>query len=678
MTATDRSGGHYVAAIDGLRALAILAVMLFHLRPYYLPGGFVGVDIFFVISGFVVTAALARRRGRPLGAFLASFYTARIVRIMPPLLVMLVVVAGFTALFVRAEGMMAARELALPAFLGIANLALIRAGDDYFSPDADYHPLLHSWTLGVEEQFYLILPLLLFWAWRAGGHRGDRRSFGIVFGTSLASFALCALVSRFDPRAAFYLMPTRFWELGAGALLYLTASRWSPALERAPRTGAWLAAGSCAALAAAFLLQGKAAFPFPGALLPVAASLPLLALAYARPADLLPRLLATPPARAIGLLSYSLYLWHWPVFVLMRWTIGTDGIPKALAALAVTLLLATASYLSIERPAREARLLRRLHFGALAAIAAGLTLVSAAAATALLLGQQAFASRTAGDAYWHGRAPAGCTFQETRQGFAGGELRIWTPECPPRTSVGRLVVVGDSHLIGYTKMLMRLVAETGTPVVLYAKNGCGFLRFGNPFSPIYDCDRFHLALRAELPRILRPGDVLFLPGMRVPHLIDRRTGLPSGTRHATEAERTRGRREALDALRRISATGATTVLEAPKPVFRFAAMRCSDWFNARNMACRAGPEIARSELLRHRAHVVEDMAAVTRSVPGVRIWDPFPILCPGETCSPYRDGHPLFIDADHLSGRGSDVLYEEFAAELLQAVAAAPRRTGQR
>ena len=655
----------YVPAIDGLRALAVLAVIVFHLRPRFLPGGFAGVDVFFVISGFVVTASLARRRGRGLGAFLAAFYRARLLRIMPALLVMLVTVSALTAFFVRGEGVLAARQIGLPAFFGIANIALQRSGDPYFSAGADYNPFLHTWTLGVEEQFYLVLPFVLFWAWRAGGGTGERRSLALVAALSAASFALCAILSRTSPAAAFYMMSARFWELGAGAILFLTRARWLPVLQRSAGAGAALAAASLATLAACFLLAGKSGLPLSGIAAAVAATAALLALACARPGDLVPRLLSLRPALLVGICSYSLYLWHWPVFVLMRWTVGVEGVAKGLIALAVTAIVSAASYRLVERPARTSHFLHTLRFRYLLAGVAAATVTCAAAAALLVYGQAGFASRTATAAYWDGPPLAGgCRGGEARQPFADGQVHVWTPACPSTGPIRRLIVVGDSHAMGYAKMLRRYAADTGTTVIVYSKNGCGFLRFGNPVSREFDCRAFDAALGKELPRIARRGDVLFFTAMRVPHLIDWRTGLPSGDRPATDAERARDYRQAYALLQKISAKGAHAILEAPKPVFRFVPMRCSDWFNRSNMVCAHGPNMARDALLSHRASVAGEMARLAQSLPAVSVWDPFPALCPGELCSPYSADGPIYTDDNHLSGRGNDLLYRPFADHL--------------
>jgi peptidoglycan/LPS O-acetylase OafA/YrhL len=147
--------GRYVPAIDGLRAIAVLAVIAFHLRPGYLPGGFAGVDLFFVVSGFVVTSSLARRHFSRMGELLAYFYARRMIRILPALLAMLVVTALLTSLFMNNRGLRASFAAGISAFFGLSNLVLAASGENYFAPEADLNPFLHTWTLGVEEQFYL-------------------------------------------------------------------------------------------------------------------------------------------------------------------------------------------------------------------------------------------------------------------------------------------------------------------------------------------------------------------------------------------------------------------------------------------------------------------------------------------------------------------------------------------
>ncbi len=181
----EQAGLGYFPAIDGLRAVAILSVLIYHLRPGWLPGGFVGVDIFFVVSGFVVTASLVHLRFDRLGGLLAYFYARRIVRIVPALIVMLVATALLTVLFTPPTGFLyEARDTALAAAAGASNVLLALRDSNYFDPRQELNPFLHTWTLGVEEQFYLLFPFFFFFASasstipaRAAGRPSSSRPF---------------------------------------------------------------------------------------------------------------------------------------------------------------------------------------------------------------------------------------------------------------------------------------------------------------------------------------------------------------------------------------------------------------------------------------------------------------------------------------------------------------------
>src|SRR5690554_3169726 len=164
----------YVPAIDGLRAIAVLAVMVYHLNTSWLPGGFAGVDVFFVISGYVVSRSLVGRTGESFGQFLAGFYSRRIRRIIPALIVCLLVTSLFTVLFIPESWLSSTiRQVGLYAFFGLSNLALVWYQDDYFSPRAEFNPFVHTWSLGVEEQFYFIFPVLMFFWFRYCGQPGS-------------------------------------------------------------------------------------------------------------------------------------------------------------------------------------------------------------------------------------------------------------------------------------------------------------------------------------------------------------------------------------------------------------------------------------------------------------------------------------------------------------------------
>jgi peptidoglycan/LPS O-acetylase OafA/YrhL len=258
----------YYPYIDGLRALAVLSVLIYHLHGSWLPGGFVGVDVFFVISGFVVSASVASFKGQGIRQLLSFFYARRLRRIAPALIVCLLVTAILTTLLIPPSWLSAENQkTGLYAFFGLSNLVLAQSGRDYFAPTTDFNPYTHTWSLAVEEQFYLLFPFLLL-AWMRGG-RGRALSIALVAGALLASLYWGWWQSQAHPIQAYFLTPSRFWELAAGALLYQLNSQ-SPertkCSKRASSVCGVFGAVSLLVIIAACALSVPARFPVPGVL----------------------------------------------------------------------------------------------------------------------------------------------------------------------------------------------------------------------------------------------------------------------------------------------------------------------------------------------------------------------------------------------------------------------------
>ena len=330
--------------------------MLFHLDAALIPGGFAGVDIFFVISGYVVSKSLARQSPSAFFRFAADFYARRILRIVPALLVCLTVSALAVTLFIPASWLSYTTSITgLAAFFGLGNLALIVFDDGYFSPRSDFNPFTHTCSLGVEEQFYLVFPLL-FYCWTTS--RAKKTLWRICSQWLLTmlfflSLACSAVQTGQHPDAEFYLLPSRFWELAAGALLFQLHQQQRCLSISLCAARLFLSAGA-ALLAAGFFLCNRQAFPFPQAMLPVLGTLSLISGLHsqAEQRPLLRRFLEHPTTVYIGNISYSLYLWHWPVYVLLRWTSGLETVLEAFAALAVTCICAVCSYHLVEQRIR--------------------------------------------------------------------------------------------------------------------------------------------------------------------------------------------------------------------------------------------------------------------------------------------------------------------------------------
>jgi len=353
----------YRADIDGLRAVAVLLVLAFHFR--LVPGseaGFIGVDIFFVISGFLITSILKRQLDEGTLS-LASFYVGRVRRLAPALIATLVLVLAAGSLLLFPEDLISLTQQALASQFYVSNVYYWR-NVNYFGLRMNDVFLLHMWSLAVEEQFYLLYPLALW-----GVHRYQRKRFWAAVALALLiSFALNIIFVARKPEATFYLLPTRAWELLTGALLVLAEARRA----RSRLADEMLSLFGVGLLAAA-LVGYREDIRFPGyfALLPVVGTACLM-LGGVRRTTLTSRVLSFAPIRYVGKISYPLYLVHWPLNIFAgRWMAGRYHLGQRFAMFAVSLLLAAALYHLVENPVRRRNLLA-LNGHLLRAYAAGL------------------------------------------------------------------------------------------------------------------------------------------------------------------------------------------------------------------------------------------------------------------------------------------------------------------
>lgn len=364
----------YRPEIDGLRAVAVLPVLLYHAGVDGFRGGFVGVDVFFVISGYLVTR-LIRADGDAFS--LRAFYERRVRRLFPALAVVLAATSA-AAWWWLLPADLEAYSRSLLAVLGlVANVHLWRTTGDYFARPTESMPLLHTWSLAVEEQFYLLFPVSLVLTRRLG----PTRQGGLIAGAALASLAVAAWAATQRPVAGFFLLPTRGWELALGALLAWHEPRLAPWLDAASRQrlralAAW--AGILSIVAAVATLSAASGVPGPAALLPTLGT--ALVLVGARPGEGAGRLLAWRPLVGVGLISYSAYLWHQPLLVFLRVLSDTPpDAPARVLACAIAVALAWVTWRVVERPWRDrARTSRRRLMVASAAAAAGLAAVGVA------------------------------------------------------------------------------------------------------------------------------------------------------------------------------------------------------------------------------------------------------------------------------------------------------------
>ncbi|HET9083035.1 MAG TPA: SGNH hydrolase domain-containing protein [Candidatus Limnocylindrales bacterium] len=338
--------------IEGLRAVAVLLVLAYHARIPGFPGGYIGVDVFYVVSGFLITGLIVRELQATGRVDLVAFYARRLRRLLPAALVVIALTVIASAIVLPPLRVPDVAADGAAAALYVSNIRFAAQATDYLQAELDPSPLLHFWSLGVEEQFYLFWPALLL---VVAGRRTDIRRIGLVVAiVALLSFALGIAWTESDAPLAFFLLPARAWELAAGAALAIGVTR----LSRLPTSFATVAVGA----GLASILIGAVVFdtdtPFPGtaALLPVLGAALVIAGGIRQPLNRVSRLVAIRPMRWIGGISYSLYLWHWPLLVLPAAAVGSElPWPATLGLVALTFVLAEASRRWIEDPIRHGR-----------------------------------------------------------------------------------------------------------------------------------------------------------------------------------------------------------------------------------------------------------------------------------------------------------------------------------
>ena len=341
----------YRPDIDGLRAIAVLGVLLFHLNPAYLPGGFVGVDIFFVISGYLITRIILKELDAGTFTF-AYFYERRVRRIFPALFFMLAICTPLAYLTLYAD--------AFITYIGdlkyaAAQIANIHFGKDvdYFSMDAEQSPLLHTWSLGVEEQFYIIWPALLLLCYKMGKKGSVKWAMA---GLAVLSLALSQILIAFqETNQAFYMLYARAYELAIGGMLALPAFQKNNFGQKGNEL--WALSGIALIALSYILITKQVMFPGVTALVPTFGTAFVIYAHMGGASTWVSRMLSWRPVIYIGLISYSLYLWHWP-FIAMYDTYMQGAAMTPIAALViagVSILCAMVSHRFIEKPFRKYR-----------------------------------------------------------------------------------------------------------------------------------------------------------------------------------------------------------------------------------------------------------------------------------------------------------------------------------
>ena len=670
----------YRPEIDGLRAVAVLAVIVHHLSPRLLPGGYLGVDVFFVISGFVITGSLAHRPASGLGDLMLGFYGRRIRRLLPALLVCVLISALVLCLVNPDPGQMLG--VGWRALFGTSNLILHRQAVDYFRPAAELNPFTQTWSLGVEEQFYLLFPLLVWFSGFAReGRDGSRRLLWLLIPLVVASFGAFVHQLGVDVPAAFFLLPGRFWELGVGCLLWLTLALRHPAAPKrgappAQAAAAPAARGRIAApiplplpLAALLALVGVTALPLPFGVVPVAAAVTLTALLLAslRPGTAAHGLLSRPPLVFLGLISYSLYLWHWSVLTLARWTVGVSATTIPLLV-GLMLALAVVSWRWVEEPLRRSPWWPERW----QVVATGLMLAAGGAAT--LQGLSKFGSAAL---FWGDRNAA----------MHDPDTNVSTQACGG-PGHGRLLLVGDSHAHVFQAAAGHLCSRHGLgygeaatagmpyPLVHYTDTAGGRDRNQSMTNAQWQDERWS-SLMADQAWPPRNNDVMVL-ALRWPWYFDPGFLPDSSLRRNSHFDPTSdqpiSRQLALerwiDGVGQIAAArpAMPIVLLLPTPEFGGSVPMelCQpQWFRpAPSQDCHSGTD--RRSLDRLTTYLKGKLQPLLAQHPNLVVHDPLNAVCPAGTgrCPRQRNGLLVYVDGNHLNDYGASLVLDDLVNSL--------------
>ena len=666
----------YRPEIDGLRALAVGGVIAFHSGLGFLPGGYVGVDVFFVISGFLITSIVARQLDD--GTFsLRDFYARRMRRILPALVAIvlaLLPVAWFVLLPDDLEGL-GKSMLATAGFF--SNIHFWRAAD-YFSNAAEFEPLIHTWSLAIEEQFYLVFPLLFLLL-----HRHARRMvLWLPILLSLVSLIAAEIVVRRDPQLAFYLTPFRVWEFGLGITTALLLRRYgTPVPSRA--TDALAAVGLFAIVIAMILFEATTPVPGVWGLLPVGGT--ALVLAFAAAGRGAGRVLALRPMVAIGLVSYSAYLWHQPVFALARLRLLAEPQPAAYAVLvALTLGLAYLTWRFIEQPFRLGRVVPTRPFafattGALAVFIACAVAFDVGEGLPGRLPEEVRQFAVLGPRYDAEVERCRLIDKHNMQGrdvderpCSLGSLNRDRPDNEAR----RLLLIGDSHAASLARGLQDRLDPHGRDVLLVTSGGCSILPFTAKETYRERCDRFreraHRALDANDPAIDTVAFVFRWSASLSTEDFDNGEGGREhrGLGHNPNTEEILARAKSAFAklVDEERSKGRRVVVLYPMPWHgwnvpkRIAALRLRD-----------GPPVVPLSASRARIEA-RDLPArrLIDAVPGGRDVlkvDPASVFCDVELagrCVAERDGLALYRDDDHVNLHGARAVASRIVARMVE------------
>jgi len=616
--------------IDGLRAIAVMAVVIGHAFESVLPGGYLGVDVFFVISGFVITMSLLGKQNTDFGGFIGGFFLRRVKRLMPALLVCTALTSG--ALLVLDSNPKASLATGASALFGLANILLYVQELDYFSASVKYNAFTHMWSLGVEEQFYLLFPFIFLAVRRL--RRGNTEGVfnGIISFLTVGSLLAFWVIHKNAPHGAYYMMPTRFWELGIGVL----AAMFVHSGAVVPR----FLSSMFSSTTLVFLLFAIFAISSNGEISGhiIAASLTTVLLIVGESSPKPVSMLCNPVSGYVGRISYSLYLWHWP-FLVFGLVAPVSVIANPFVAIVCALCASVLSYHFVEQPVRKipTPIVKFRYFVVTFGAIFGLIIfVGAAYEYRKLLEADTF-------------PPAFNVLPESGLKFSRAcvvnsrtsELQADTfSKCTfaplPGGDQRTLWVLGDSHAGHLQGTFLRLRSEYGFGFHLIETAGVAYPVTKKGGFPPRD------TIMQNIRRAWQPGDVVVLSRL----FFDRKDRLE------TMADFSKWLALVDQLASELSREGIELLLVGPPPIFDFEDIRACDPLKKLNCG------IERRQLAQGVERVHSMLRNTAEAHSNTRLFEVFSTLCPkvDPSCHPADNGAFLFRDRDHLNVKGAALL----------------------
>ncbi|MCA5892733.1 acyltransferase [Isoptericola sp. NEAU-Y5] len=681
-----RGAASFRPDIEGMRAIAIGLVLIYHAGVRQLPGGFVGVDVFFVISGFLITGLLIREIERTGRVSLVTFYARRAKRLLPATGLVLIVTSVLTWLTVSPVQWRTFGLDIVSAATYVVNWRLADRSVDYLAEDVGASPVQHFWSLAVEEQFYIVWPLLLvLLAWLLRRYAGLRLRPVLMVGilaVIVPSFVYSIYLTASTPATAFFVTPTRLWELGIGALVAIGAPMWLRIPRAAAIVGGWV--GLVVVVVSGLFFTTASAWPGSAALAPTVGTAAMIVAGYTSGRVGVAGLLSWKPAVWIGGMSYSLYLWHWPLIVAATAYWGELGAKRGLLVVAAAIIPAYLSLKLIENPVRFAPSLSRSNRLTLS-VGANFTAIGVVAGLVLvLLVPTTSGGGGGGDRQAAGAAVVGSDTEPeagTVESLASVEWFVpdavvavddvppYPRECqvsqdspdPVRCEWGdpdgdvTVAVVGDSKIMQWYTPLGDIAEEEGWRIVSYTKSACGFhdgmqVNKGEPYE---SCAAWNDAVFDELVA-LDPD--LVLTSQRVNDVLADPSDVESRSVDAMVDAQVRRWTALTDA-----DIPLVVILDNPNPQ-GLTVYECV----AENPDDLAACTFDRDQGIKESGAAAQAPAA--EQVPGTQVVDMAPEICPGEECVPVIGNVLVYRQTSHLTDTYAQTLIDPLREQLVPAV----------